>query len=262
MIDGIIAEKTKNHPQHSSDLQSLLWGSLSLFAILGYLTSGLLISTLGPKNVFGVITFVGVLIFTSGIRNWVNEKKRVYAALSTDSAHGEGADASFESGARYNASNNLRTYCGCVHIDMDYVEKFRKLLHLAVFLSVLALFLGALVLIFDQFEARVTAVAVIGVLVITSVLYMTRDEYSVVGKTALFLFSVQALSPDIDTAMFYWYTNYEGGPQFTPRFIGFISAFSFGAMFVGILIFNRYFWYLIIVEFHILTMLGMSFSDI
>ena len=237
MIDGIIAEKTKDHPQHSSDLQSLLWGSLSLFAILGYLTSGLLISSLGPKNVFGVITFVGVLIFISGVRNWVNETKRVYTALSTDSAHGEAEGAG--AGTDCKPCGNIRTYCGCVHIDMDYVEKFRRLLYLAVFLSVIALFLGALVLIFDQFEARVTAVAIIGVLVITSVLYMTRNEYSVVGKTALFLFSVQALSPDIDTAMFYWYTNYEGGPQFTPRFIGFISAFSFGAMFVGILIFNR-----------------------
>lgn len=240
MIDGIIAEKTKEYPQHASDLQSLLWGSLSLFSILGYLTSGLLITSLGPKNVFGVITFVGVLIFISGIRNWVGEKRKVYAPLSLDSSHADaepGRDSRDPDASVY--GGNMKTYCGFMHVDSDFLERYKSLLYLSSFLSILALILGALVLLFDSFEARVSAVAVIGVIVIASVLYTTRDEHTVIGKTALFLFSLQALAPDIDTAMFYWYTNYEGGPQFSPKFIGFISAFSFLAMFVGILIFNR-----------------------
>jgi hypothetical protein len=41
------------------------------------------------------------------------------------------------------------------------------------------------------------------------------------------------VTPDIETAMFYWYTNAEEGPQFSPQFVGYISGLAFACMFAG-----------------------------
>ena len=37
------------------------------------------------------------------------------------------------------------------------------------------------------------------------------------------------------------YTSAPGGPLFTPQFMGFISALAYLAMFIGILVYNKYF---------------------
>jgi uncharacterized membrane protein YgcG len=150
---------------------------------------------------------------------------------------GGGADAA----GPHSSGTHVRSFlCGCVQVDMDFVAEYRDVLMLATIISCLALFVGAVALMFDDFHVRLITVLCVAISVVVLVIFMTRQKYSLIGTTGLFFFSVTALAPDTDTAMFYWYTDYEGGPQFTPRFVGYISALSFGAMFVGILVYNRF----------------------
>ena len=245
MVDGMVAEHTKRHPQYSTDLQSLLWGSLSLFAVGGFLTSGLLITSIGPVGVFSVLVFIGIVIFIPGAFNWLGETKRSYELLVDDSVRSNAPTLGGQDQDEYSLGNSstghqkIQTYFGCIQVDLEFVSQFKRLLLLAGFISGMALAVGAVVLVTDTFAVRITTVLTVAVLVVTVVLLTTKAYYSPIGKTGLFFFCVTAFAPETDTAMFYWYTDYEGGPQFSPRFVGFISALSFAAMFVGILVYNR-----------------------
>ena len=143
---------------------------------------------------------------------------------------------------------NIATYLSCIHIDVDFVTQYQPLLVLASYVSATALFVGAMVLLFDQFEVRLAVVLVMAASVVSFVLYKTKDFYSPIGKTGLFFFFVNALAPDTDTAFFFWYTSYENGPKFPPRFVGYIFAVSYGAMFIGILFYNRYIYFHLVVS--------------
>ncbi len=54
-----------------------------------------------------------------------------------------------------------------------------------------------------------------------------------VANAGLFIFLCNATTPDIETAMFYWFTNAEEGPKFSPQFVGYMSGLAFACMFGG-----------------------------
>jgi hypothetical protein len=88
---------------------------------------------------------------------------------------------------------------------------------------------------------RLIIVLCIATMVASSVWFSLRKTLPDVARAALFIFLANCMTPDIDTAMFYWITDDPGGPQFDPPFMGFISAGSFAAMFMGVLLYNYYF---------------------
>ena len=244
----MIAEHTKRHPNHSTDLQSLCYGSLSLFAVCGFLTSGFLVTSIGSMGIFQVLSIVGIAVFITGVFNLLGEKRMQgydelldYTSDSVNSATpSESSDSSLSSTKTVqNGRKNIRTFFGCIHIDIDFISQFKVLLQLASFACAMALLVGVIVLFFDQFEIRLTAVILAAIVVVVAVLILTREYYSPIGKTALFFFFVNALAPDTDVVFFYWYTSYENGPKFSPAFVGYIFAVSYFGMFIGVLFYNR-----------------------
>ena len=75
MIDGVVAEKAKACPKYGTDLQSLCYGSQSLCAIIGLLTSGLVIREFGSRVIFGVLVFGSIGVALPAFGNWLGEKK-------------------------------------------------------------------------------------------------------------------------------------------------------------------------------------------
>eukprot|EP01042_Synura_sphagnicola_P000089 gene89-89_t len=111
---------------------------------------------------------------------------------------------------------------------------------LAVFISSLAICLSVSALVIDHWTPRLIAILVIVGAVISSVYYTFHQSHPKVASAALFIFLCNAVTPDVESAMFYWLTDFEGGPQFTSIFIGMISAGAYLAMFLGILLYNFY----------------------
>ena len=73
MIDGVIAEKVKSHPKFATDLQSLCWGSQSLFAIAGHLSSGVAVKQFGSRAIFGGLVIAALAITLPAVLNWLGE---------------------------------------------------------------------------------------------------------------------------------------------------------------------------------------------
>ena len=76
MIDAIVAEKCKLHPAFASDLQSLCWGAMAAFSIIGYATSGLMIKYLGPIGTFGVLVASSLLILFPALAGFLGEPRK------------------------------------------------------------------------------------------------------------------------------------------------------------------------------------------
>ena len=128
-----------------------------------------------------------------------------------------------------------------MQINLDNFHAHRRIFYLASLISFLALVLSVCALLIDDWRPKLGIVLCIAVTVATSVWVTFKDTLPDVSSAALFIFLANCLTPDIDTAMFYWITDDPDGPQFDPPFMGFISAASFGAMFMGVLLYNYYF---------------------
>ncbi|CAM9143249.1 unnamed protein product, partial [Ectocarpus fasciculatus] len=156
MIDASVAEKVVEHPRFGSDLQSLCWGSMACFSVLGFGTSGLIIQAGGPETIFGILIIFGLVVFALGSLGWFGEEKT----------------------------------------DLKPTKQF-----------------------FNVFE---------------------WEGHLDVAHCGLYLFFVYALTPDVTTTMFYWYTDYEDGPQFSPIFVGIIQMSGYISMVIGIILYNRF----------------------
>ena len=97
-----------------------------------------------------------------------------------------------------------------------------------------AIMLSVIMITFEHWRVRLVAlVSVFLFVALTFFLTARRAGLPEVANAGLFIFLSNAVTPDIETAMFYWYTNAEEGPQFTPQFVGYISGLAFACMFAG-----------------------------
>lgn len=130
---------------------------------------------------------------------------------------------------------------GLITIDKTFLENHTSLFFIGSFVPFLAILISSLMLVISDWYGRLAIVLSIWSIVIIS-FYLTAYYSGLpdVANAGLFIFLSNSITPDIETAMFYWYTNAPEGPQFTPQFVGYISGIAFGAMFIGILIYNRY----------------------
>jgi hypothetical protein len=223
MVDGLIAERARDYPKFATDLQSLCWGCMSICAIVGYLSSGYMVTTYGSITMFRVLIVTPLVIMTGGLFNWFGDSNK-----HEETSIGEHA--------------TVGTCCGgCMTYDKSFVSNHQNLFFIGTFIPFMALLLSAIVMIFQEWEIRLITVTMVFVLVGSSFFLVARQaNLPEVANAGLFIFLSNAITPDIETALFYWYTDAPEGPQFTPQFVGYISGIAFAAMFLGILIYNRY----------------------
>jgi hypothetical protein len=208
---------------------------MSLFAISGYLTSGFMITTYGSIVMFRLLIISSVVIIITGAMNWfgdVNKSlpKKEFSSVSSKSQSSVSGD-----------SSHTTCFCGLITVDKTFLENHTSLFFIGTFIPFLAILISTLMLLFSSWYARLVIVLMIWTTVVLS-FYLTAyySGLPAVANAGLFIFLSNSITPDIETAMFYWYTNSPEGPQFTPQFVGYISGIAFAAMFLGILIYNRY----------------------
>mmetsp|Transcript_9468 Transcript_9468/g.14261 ORF Transcript_9468/g.14261 Transcript_9468/m.14261 type:complete len:371 (+) Transcript_9468:52-1164(+) len=179
MIDAIVAEKCKLHPAFASDLQSLCWGAMAAFSIIGYATSGLMIKYLGPIGTFGVLVASSLLILFPALAGFLGEPRKCVQSQEP-------------------------RLSSCVEIDLRRFRQHRNLFYLAIFVSSCAVALTVVVLSTKVWIYRFVAVLLVAGSVSTSVYIANRKDLPDVANLALLIFLRESLTPDIETAMFYW----------------------------------------------------------
>lgn len=183
MIDAVVAEKCKMYPKFASDLQSLCWGSFAVFSIIGFGTSGLMIQYCGPQLTFGILVFTSLLVLIPALLGFLGEKRS--------------GSATALKGNRFMCyiETNLATF-----------REHKKLFLLALFVSVCAVSLSVIVLATTVWLYRFVAVLLVAFSVSSSVYFSNRKSLPEVANVALFIFLREALTPDTETTMFFWYT--------------------------------------------------------
>ncbi|XVF35697.1 hypothetical protein REPUB_Repub18cG0168300 [Reevesia pubescens] len=66
-VDACVAQNSISHPSRAADMQSLCALSYSIGGLLGFAISGVFIHLIGPKGVFGLLTFPAALVSLVGI---------------------------------------------------------------------------------------------------------------------------------------------------------------------------------------------------
>ena len=232
---------------------------MSLFSISGYLTSGYMITTYGPIQMFQILIISSVIVIITGSMNWFGDVNKHSPLLLKN------LSPSLES-TNQNNSTISTCFCGLITIDKSFLQNHTSLFFIGAFIPFLAILLSVIILFFSNWKVRLIIIIIVWLLVLISFYSTTRlSGLPAVANAGLFIFLSNSLTPDIETAMFYWYTNSPEGPMFTPQFVGYISGIAYGAMFLGILIYNRYLssWkYRTIFATTMLFLTGMGLIDI
>lgn len=85
MFDAANAVKSQTYPEHASDLQSFPYGAFSLFAIVGYLSSGWLILAIGTEKLFLLITLTSFPIGYGALKGLFGEGKTTFVYIDPNS---------------------------------------------------------------------------------------------------------------------------------------------------------------------------------
>ena len=179
MIDASVAEKVQMYPKFGSDLQSLCWGSMAFGSVIGYGTSGILISVGGPQLIFGILIPFSILVFMCGALGWFGEEQ----TLKTPT----------------------EIYCKAFQWYEEQYNVNKTLFKLAAAMSSAALVLALLVIGITDWFFRFAVVFVIGVGVPTLFYKVSKGEgHADVANCGLLLFLMAAVTPDVATTMFYW----------------------------------------------------------
>ena len=125
-------------------------------------------------------------------------------------------------------------------VNLDNFNEHKALFNLAMVISGLAIALSTCALLVDDWLPKLCIVLFITIAITLSVYTTFIKTLPRVARSGLFIFLASASTPSIDTALFYWLTDYDNGPKFSPIFIGCIGAVAFAAMFIGVLIYNYY----------------------
>lgn len=173
--------------------------------------SGLVVESFGVEGLFALLVLCSLPVLWGGSFRWLPETP----------ASGQGSPEVKE-------------------VVQSPYEKHKQIYLLAAFIAVCAIFLAAITITSSNQVLKgictiLVAFAVCGALYV-SLIGIVPD----VAKAAAFVFLREAMQPNIDKAKFYWLTDAEEGPNFTPSFMGVIDCFALGGFFIGIAIYNRY----------------------
>lgn len=175
-----------------------------------------MVTTHGSITMFRVLIITPLVIFVGGVFNWFGDTRKHDSNVNSE-------------------LSTVGTCCGgCMTYDKSFVNNHQNLFFIGTFIPFMALLLSAIVMAYQQWQIRVITVSLVFLLVSTSFYCIARQaNLPEVANAGLFIFLSNAVTPDIETALFYWYTDAPEGPQFTPQFVGYISGIAFAAMFLG-----------------------------
>ena len=178
-----------------------------------------MVSTYGSIAIFRCLMVSPLVILTAGLLNWFGDVRK-HTDISCVAGGGGGS---------------VGTCCGgLIAYDKSFVSNHGNLFFIGTFIPMLALILSAVIMAFQNWQIRIVTVIVVFLLVSVTFYSVARmSNLPEVANAGLFIFLSNAITPDIETALFYWYTDSPDGPQFTPQFVGYISGIAFAAMFIG-----------------------------
>jgi hypothetical protein len=179
-IDGSMAERSASHPLFAPDLQSLAWGSLSVFSLAGSLIKGPLLSALGTRSLFAASVGTSAVLLLPALRGWMGERRRTWAE------DGKAAAGCCGSAARARA----RT----IYADPTKAP----VLQLSVAVCVLSCAIGALTLATPSAIVIWCGGCATIALVVLAVYCLERRVSLVLAKASIYVFLSGAIQPRCD----------------------------------------------------------------
>ncbi len=171
---------------------------------------------------FRVLMVSSIIVLTAGYFNWFGDKKKSDSSFSRSSAD------------RHSTDEESTVSICCCKLSKHFIDHHSDLFLLSFLISGLAIGLSICMMAFDAWHVRL--VILLSVIFTVSTLFYfvaMKSNMPDVANAGLFIFFSNLITPDIESAMFYWFTNSEDGPKFSPQFIGYISSIAFFAMFSG-----------------------------
>jgi hypothetical protein len=220
IIDAsITASVNRQNEQETLALQIFCSCSLTLCSMTGYLSSGLLIDTFGIYIIFLLSALVSFVIFLFTLFGFLNE-----------------TSASF-----FSPSSTSSCPLPLLSCRMELYQRNPSIFSLALFICLIAIALTALMVLFQDNASIQLLLVFLSSLLLLTVPYLSLKPSSLqMAKLALLLFVCDALTPNFETVMFFWYTGTQPGPSFSSSQIGSMSLLGSCFMFFGVLLFHRY----------------------
>mmetsp|Transcript_46648 Transcript_46648/g.117307 ORF Transcript_46648/g.117307 Transcript_46648/m.117307 type:complete len:578 (+) Transcript_46648:43-1776(+) len=208
MIDASAAKLSKDVPERASDLQSLIWGSVPLGMMATAAVSATLLPAAGPKWTLLVVAVCPLCILVASVLRWLPEER-----LPPEQRR----------------------------VDFSVFDKHKHVVTLAACMSAMAIMLAVLQILIESVFVRCLVIFICGAMLATSTYFSLRCITPLLAKTALFLFMINAVQPDLsEGAMQTWLTHAEGGPHFSKRVMAARQGVSAFGLLVGAIFYNKF----------------------
>lgn len=197
-----------------------------------------MVDNFGSIYMFRILIISSGIVFLTGYMNWFGEKKKGYSHMDvTTSSYNSDDVAAPSPNSDCDPPEELVTCCcGQVTASKVFIEKHSELVLLSFLVSGLAIAVSVCMMSIQEWHPRLMIILFV-VFSVSTLFYVVtmRCNLPEVGKAGLFIFLSNLSTPDIESAMFYWFTNSPEGPRFSPQFIGYISGIAYFAMFIGMI---------------------------
>jgi hypothetical protein len=179
MVDASIAIKVQQNKEFSSDLQSLCWGSYAFCSIFGYSTAGVLVYYIGAPATVGLLMIISCIVLTTSSLGFLGEQP---IANSTPQP-------------------NKRFFA----LDFSVYHANQRLFMLAICVSLIAVILTVVTIATDDFIVQVLVVICCAATVACLCYFVNIKHSPDIAKFSVFIFLIESFTPNLETAMFYWY---------------------------------------------------------
>lgn len=179
MVDASIAVKVQQNKEFSSDLQSLCWGSYAFCSIFGYSTAGVLVYYIGAPATVGLLMIISCIVLTTSSLGFLGE---VPITNPTDK----------------------RSFLA---LDFSIYHANQRLFLLAMCVSLIAVILTVVTIATDDFIVQVVIVISCATAVACLCYFVNIKHSPDIAKFSVFIFLIESFTPNLETAMFYWYCS-------------------------------------------------------
>jgi hypothetical protein len=176
MVDASIAVKVQKNKEFSSDLQSLCWGSYAFCSIFGYSTAGVLVYYLGAPTTVGLMVIISCIVLATSSLGFLGEEPLE------------------------NASHTK----SFLALDFSVYHANQRLFLLALCVSAIAVILTVVTIATDDFIVQVLVVISCATAVACLCYFVNIKRLPEIAKFSVFIFLIESLTPNLETAMFYW----------------------------------------------------------
>lgn len=176
MVDASIAIKVQQNKEFSSDLQSLCWGSYAFCSIFGFSTAGVLVYYIGAPATVGLLVIISCIVLTTSSLGFLGEQP-------------------------LSISEESKSY---LNLDFSIYHANQRLFLLAICVSFIAVLLTAVTISTDDFVAQVLIVMFCATAVACLCYFVNIKHAPEIAKFSVFIFLIESLTPNLETAMFYW----------------------------------------------------------